>query len=321
MASDLRGEIFELRSQNPPVSWSVIAGRLGISRSKAQRIFNRRAPLANSTPAAAREPAGYELDPDIRERRKSVELARLQLAESDLSLRAIEQQQRLAVLQGKGGSDGQLVALLMGQLGDLKDALRELRNSGAGAPRSVIEQLSEFATVQKTLASFAPTAAPSGAADLEWRLGIRRLDLEDQRIAREREKELALRQAEVDSVNMRNRTIAQFVESFGPMLSQVAEKYLEDRLPKRPAAGAGAPQLPATPGEPAAAVAEVQGSCPMCRIAVGKSSAEPEPCPGCGTMLTIDSGLIVVAGGTEPAEGSAAAESNGQTREAQRFAS
>jgi hypothetical protein len=330
MAIDQRDQIFEMRRQDPPISWSVIAGELGISRSKAQRLFNRRAP---SSPAAGAAPRlsvdlglpptapGLELDPEVAQRRRQIELRRLDLAESRLALDAIEQQQRVAVMQGRpGGGDSAMVTMLFGEMARLRDRI----DSGIAnrEPASTItDELTKMVQLQKMVAALVPppAAAPNSAVDLEWRLMNRRLDLEDQRLQRERDKELGLRQREVDSANMRNDAIAKFVESFGPMLSQVAQKYLEDRIPARAGAAAGQPALPAgDASRPAAAAAdEVRGECPVCHTPIGKTTVEPEKCPGCGTLITIAGGQIVLAGAPAPE----AAESNGRSRAMQPVAS
>jgi hypothetical protein len=191
---------------------------------------------------------------------------------------------------GQGGGDQQLAAYLMAEMARLKDEIRDAR--APAQQTSLIDQLDQLSKFSKTVATFATPPAATLAPEVQ--IALRRIDLEEQRIAKDREKELALRAAEAASENMRNDAIAKFIESFGPMLGQVAQKWLDDRsAPPKPAMTLSAPAAAAEgPAAP-----EIEGACPVCGVGLAMPEGPAEKCPGCGTMLLAAGGQITVANG------------------------
>lgn len=303
MAIDLRDQVFELRRQDPPVSWSKIAEQLGISRSRAQRLFNRKATPASSSPVTSTPmppawhpavDASLPVDPSIADARRRLELRRIADAEQDLELRSLERQRRLQLMQG--GGDGAATAMLMSQIDRLERKLEDRPGAQREREPSLLDQLNDLSKLSDVVQKFAPPASPSASADLEWRVRLAALDREDRRLMEQHEKELALRQREADSTLMRNNAIAQFVEAFGPTITKLAEKFVEDRTAPAQSqqlaiqhAGTMVPMQ-----QRASSPIEVEGECPVCRTPIGKSSAEPEKCPGCGEWLTIRDGQLAV---------------------------
>ena len=313
---EVRRAIFELREQG--VSIRNIAGQLGLSAGKVQRELAKpagRAAGAAQNGAGALEPGGmmpaepvYGLDPELRERQRGLALKRLALQETRLELDALEQQQRLALMQGgagKGGDSGQMVAYLMGEISRVRERIDQQAQARGSA--GIVEQLKELRDLGNTVALFAPPAGPTSPADVEFKLGLRRLDLEEQRIASQREQELALRQREVDSVNLRNDALAKFIEGFGPMLQQVAAKWLEDHGPKPGQLPAGTPALAVVDGGEAdggARAGEVAGQCPACGVGIAMIEGERDSkCGACGTYLDCEGGVIRLSGRSGAAAG------------------
>jgi|SRR5579864_1031185 len=305
MAADLRAQIFELRAAGG--TYRGIADQLGVSLGKVQRELRKSGNGATngSAPQAAIE-AGldqlYEplgLDPDIRQRQKAIALKRLTISEQRLELDQLEQTNRLALLKGArsgGGQDAQLSLYLMEQINQLR---QELRQHPAGPEaRGLIDQITDLQKLGNAIAAFAPPASPSGPADVEYRVALRRLDLEDQRLMREHENRLELERRRVGSENMRNEALAKFVEQFGPMLAQVAQKWVEDRSAPPPSHPMAAAALPAS-SEAAAAGPEsaelIKGECPNCRTPLEISAGAAEKCPACGHALREQGGAIVAA--------------------------
>lgn len=310
-----RQAIFDLRAAG--VSFRDIAQQLGISLGKVQRELKKRAPRGEATAADLSESNGSaagvagagaagrdgwaELDPEIAERERAIRRRRLGLQESALELQALEQQQRLDVLRRAASSSGgndQALLLLMREIDSLRADVRSgtaAAASSGGLPqaRSLIDQLGELQKLGSTIASFAPPSAPSGPMDLDYKIALRKIDLEDQRLLRRDDAELKIRTAEAASVQMRNEALAKFVEQFGPTIGAIVTKWFEDRQAKdQPAASTGA-----TPALPAAEV--VQGQCPQCAENLTMSAGGAEKCPACGFMVVVSGGAIVAAA-TDP---------------------
>lgn len=292
----LRERIFELKANG--YSLRQIMAELGVSMGKVQRELRKRAdevhapepPGPTWRPPAA--DAGMSTDPELREMQKAIALRRLRLQESRLGIEELEQERRRALLNGGGGSGGSdaMTAYLMGEMQRVRAELERRQSSGSAG---LIDQLKELRDLGNTVALFAPPTGPTTATDVEFKLGLRRLDLEEQRILGQHEKELALRQKEVDSANMRNDALAKFIEGFGPVLQQLAVKWVDDRKPQ-PAAP-GQPQLPGEPAAAQLASAEVEGHCPACQIGIAMLEGETQKCPGCGTVLACSAGQITIA--------------------------
>lgn len=311
MALDLRSEIFDLRQQG--VSIRGIAAALGVSKAKVQRELEKRSNQVNGSaaPAAAAatqpEPVMERMvamsasaDPEIAERQRRIQVRRLELQESDLELRKLEQTQRLTILKGAanggGGDQAGIAALLLAEVGRLRDELRD--RGAAHGTQNLMDQLRMVKELGNTVASFAPPTPPSSPAEVEFKVALARINLEEQRIAKERENEISLRQRQVDSENMRNDAIAKFIENFGPALAGVAQKWLEDKA-TTPQAGPGpVVQIARTPtGSQAALEGFVHGFCPACGAEMESSERSAFKCPGCGTMLVNSEGAIVRATG------------------------
>jgi len=302
MAVDRRAEIFGLREQG--VSIRGIAAELGLSAGKVQRELAKRADVHRGVGAAVEIPSTpnpveqlFGADPELAERQRAIQRKRLALQESDLELRGLEQQQRLALMRGgsQGNDGGQMAAFVLAEVGRLRD---EIRDRPAKDPASLVDQLEQLSKLGRTVASFAPPTPPSSPAEVEFKVALARIDLEAQRIAKDREQEIALRAQQVASENMRNDAIARFIESFGPMLSQVAQKWLEDKNP-RPAA---APALPAAAATQPAAI-EIEGTCPRCAAGIAMSDGSSEKCPACGAMLVAAAGQITLADAAQNGHG------------------
>lgn len=302
MAIDQRSEIFSLREQG--VSIRQIAGQLGLSTGKVQRELAKRAgrpggEAAQPSPAAAAVvvPVEFASDPGLLERQRRIADKRLALQESDLELRGLEQQQRLAMMQGAkaGDTSSQMMLLVLDRVEKMNERL-----SQQGAPRDtpdLIGRLGELKTLGNTIASFAPPTPPSSPAEVEFKVALARIQLEEQRLEKSRADEMVVRQQQAASENMRNEAIARFVESFGPILGSVAERWLTERS----GVAQASPQLSATAGDPSAGdgaepspvdVGEIRGACPVCGVELAISEGARERCPGCGAQLLAEAGVI-----------------------------
>lgn len=168
--------------------------------------------------------------------------------------------------------------------------------------RSLIDQLTDLQKLGSTIASFAPPSAPSGPADLDYKIALRKIDLEDQRLLRKDDAELKIRQSEASSVQMRNESLAKFIEQFGPTIGQLVTKWFEERQGKdQPATAAQPPQLSAAGTDQI-----VKGSCPQCGQVLEMSGGSAEKCPACGFLVIVAGSEIVAAAGGQ--NGAAPAE-------------
>ena len=321
VAVDQRSQIFELRQQGN--SQRQIAERLGISSSKVQRELRKRAPevraerqIADSGGSPDFATGGeVELpppspalsgDPLVLDARRQAEIERAELQRTELQVRRLEAQRRLALMQNPNDQG----ALMQLQTLEAINGVRQLLSTRAQTPPpatpapTLVDQLSQFRQMSETMASFAPSKPPSS---LEEVVAMEKLKLEDRRVNTQLEMEQRERQQRLDSERARNDAFANFLETLGPLLPQLIDRW------GRPAAAASTSEEPPPasiqerngdsnnnvvqmPPRPAPAApnraGEVVGVCPNCETRVGITGAAVERCPECQYELAVVEGRI-----------------------------
>src|SRR5579871_5982198 len=319
MAVDVRSEIFRLRQQDPPLSHSAIAQQLGVSKSRVQRELNRTARGGGSSSSSSSNGDGGDqvvhhqarldpvlaADPELLERKKAVELARLATQELEAKARLLEAETKLELLRNPSGAgrDGQMVAILMQEIRGLREVGRRLAAGQQGPPpKSLVDQLGEFRQMGEVMRSFAPPSPPSSAAELEFKVALQRLEFENQRVLKQLEDEMAERREKWEGQRARDEAIAKAIDNFSPLAALAAEKWLRDQqqeekppeqlLPPAPAQGERPTVIQG--GQPP----EVRGPCPNCGAELAMTPGGPgDPCPACGVKLLVSEGQIALQPG------------------------
>jgi Helix-turn-helix domain len=324
VADPTREQIFALRSQQKSIR--QIAAELGLSKSKVERELKARA-----APAAAdggghgfNGSAGLEeiagagglIDPEIRERRRSLERRRLALQEAELEARELEARNRLAVLNkaaAGGGADASFAQLVIEELRELRRRVEDGGPRQGGGAQTVVQALTEYSEFGKLVSTFTPPRAPTSALDLEFEVARDRIREESQRILRKQELDADLARTKAESEAARSNAIAKVIEETGPALIAAATKWLEGQgskaneavptTPSAPAANGGESSSSAAPPMLAGAPA-VKGYCPRCgagEMEVVPTGTDADKCPACGLILAVEAGRIVSADRSLPA--------------------
>jgi hypothetical protein len=311
MGVDLRSEIFRLRQQDPPISMARIAQQLGITKSRVQRELDKTA-RERSTGQAAGDyiehvpPTG---DPALDDQRRLLESDRLDLQRIDLQTKRLEAARRLQLLEHPdgAGNGNALAAIVLQELSRLREAVARPPTAPAAPPQpSLIDQLSQFRQMADTVASFAPPKAPSSSVELEFKVAMERLNLENQQITRRFEIEADERRERMASQRSRDEAIARAIDQAAPLLTAAAENWFKEKAAPSaqpswsptviPGGASAVPSTSAASAPPAAGLipGEVAGECPVCgkALAITTPTGPDDRCPQCGQLLMVVDGAI-----------------------------
>jgi hypothetical protein len=310
-----RAAIFQLRGQvgpdGKPMSYGKIALALGVSKSLVEKELKRpgNLPITDDGGAPAEPytpPLSAGADPELASAQRAFNQERVELARLRLRADRLEQERRMQLLENPGqAGNATLMMLFEGQMRQLRDEITRLSSRQPSAPAaaalpahqpSFVDQLTQFRQVSETMQSFAPPSAPSSAVELEFKVAMERLNMEE----RERTQRLTMEQREREDraagERLRNDAIARLIEQTGPLLAGALQKWISDQPGNGAApAAATAPLVLPTPGGgvmPAHGV--VTGPCPQCGAAL---RFHPEPgqddrCPRCQLLLAVVDGEI-----------------------------
>jgi predicted RNA-binding Zn-ribbon protein involved in translation (DUF1610 family) len=304
MAVDLRSEIFRLRADG--FSFGKIAEQLGTNKSRVQRELSKTArevePGGNGASDYVSEPPimrGHTDDPEVAQARKAFQLEQLETQRAIERARRIEAERRVQLMEHPdgAGNGNALAAIVLQELQRMREEQRATKISSPPPPApSLTDQLQQFRQMADTVQSFAPPRAPSTAVDLEFKVAMERLNLEERRLATQQEADAAERRERMASEFRRNEAVAKAIEEFAPVASAAIQHWFEEKAQAAappPPVVLPAPEQNGAPAKPVVLQPEeVVGQCPRCGAQLAISGEGDFPCPGCGQPVVAVEGRL-----------------------------